>query len=186
MYNQIGNRHVRQSSMQFGGPNAATPGQERAVQYNVTAGAGKKLESFDAVAAGFNSATGGAPSIMALNDANRALGKNLAGHHSSTQCVRTQSQEYLRPAHHEDRSLQQNSTHEQGKQQAQRERAAVSIGAALSGKNGDMLGIYKTQAGQGAANLFEDLQRQAKLAPSRPQQIQLTNQRHAHVQKLLQ
>lgn len=59
----------------------------------------KKLESFDAAAVGFNSATGGVPSVVALNDNSRALGKHLPSHHSSTQCVRTQSQEYLRAYH---------------------------------------------------------------------------------------
>jgi hypothetical protein len=103
--------------MQFGGANAATPGQERQLNHNGTlTGVGKKLESFDAVAAGFNSATGGAPSIAALHDNSRALSRHLPGHHSSTQCVRTQSQEYLRPFHPEEKPLQQNSTHLQGKQ----------------------------------------------------------------------
>ena len=79
MYNQIGNRHIRQSSMQFGSANVTSPGQERPMNYSL-AGVGKKLESFDAVAAGFNSTTGGAPSVAALNDNSRALGKSLPGH----------------------------------------------------------------------------------------------------------
>lgn len=72
------------------------------------------------------------------------------------------------------------------KPQPQRERAALSIGAAVASTDGGMLGIYKTQTGQGPTNLFDELQRKAKLTTSRPQQIQLTNQRHAHVQRLLQ
>lgn len=35
-------------------------------------------------------------------------------------------------------------------------------------------------------NLFEELQRKAKLTSARPHQIQLINQKHAHIQKLLQ
>lgn len=97
MYNQIGNRHLRQSSMHFGSANAAAPGQDRPGHYDAgVAGARRKLESFEAAAAGFNSATGGAPSVAVFNDNSGGLSKNLHGHHSSTQCVRTQSQEYLR------------------------------------------------------------------------------------------
>lgn len=100
MYNQIGNRHLRQSSMHFGSANTATPGQDRPANYDSgPAGERRKLESFDAGLVGFNSATGGAPSVAAFNDSSGGLNKHLQSHHSSTQCVRTQSQEYLRAFH---------------------------------------------------------------------------------------
>ena len=74
--------------------------------------------------------------------------------------MRTQSQEYLRPFHQENKSLQPQGAQNQGRRHAQQGRGgALSYGGSMMNKNGGMLSIYKTQAGQDPAQLFEDLQR---------------------------
>lgn len=68
-----------------------------------------------------------------MNENSLKLNKNYSGYHSSTQYVRTQSQEYLRTLNKDHLSLQQNPTCVQKKHQTNQFRGGpLSIGATMS------------------------------------------------------
>ena len=123
-----------------------SPAQEHPFNFNqVNFGVNANLAGFEAVVAGKSSATGSGPAGTGPRESKKALGQGQPGHNSSSQFVRTQSQEYLRSFHQENKSLQPQATHAQGRRHVQHGRGGgVAYGGSIINKNGGMLSIYKT------------------------------------------